>query len=294
MKKNPPAITYHHLQLPTTNLHYCRCGEGPPLILVPATLSEIHHWKDLVQFMGQRYTVYFFELPGHGESTAFVDGYSSKKVATMVGDLTAALGIERFSVMGFSFGGILSLRIVQQLEAKIDSLILVSPCVSYRALTYTKVQISLVRILDRIFKSTMMQRFVTWIAHHEATVEIIVFLTRYLGNIRLDDTFRERLLTLPMHTLDVLINQINEVVYQDFDAEGWTPEQKKNISTYFAMSVNDPILDFETTRKWIEAHFTSCQTVSFDFPYHQPPVPLTFEDFNRDFGDFLFGIPINT
>ena len=56
----PPKETYHFADLPLTRLHYLKCGQGPPLILVPATVSEIKNWLTLVQFMAQRFTVYFF------------------------------------------------------------------------------------------------------------------------------------------------------------------------------------------------------------------------------------------
>jgi len=42
-----------------------------PLIIVPATISELENWLSLAQFMAQWFHVYFFELPGHGRSEPF-------------------------------------------------------------------------------------------------------------------------------------------------------------------------------------------------------------------------------
>ena len=66
VKTKAPEIRYDYANLPLTKLHYVTCGDGPPLIMVPATMSKIKNWLPLAQFMGQKFTVHFFELPGHG------------------------------------------------------------------------------------------------------------------------------------------------------------------------------------------------------------------------------------
>src|SRR3990172_8107874 len=80
----PPQVSDHFVQLPQTNLHYIKCGDGPPLIMVPATISKIENWLALAQFLGQRFTVYFFELPGHGKSSPFPEAFSSELAAETV------------------------------------------------------------------------------------------------------------------------------------------------------------------------------------------------------------------
>jgi len=69
--KTPPDPTFGKVKLPGTTLHYVKAGSGPPLVIVPATVSLISQWLPLTQFMGQRFTAYFFELPGHGQSTPY-------------------------------------------------------------------------------------------------------------------------------------------------------------------------------------------------------------------------------
>ncbi len=98
------------MDLPLSNLHIMEAGEGEPLIITPATISELENWCHLTQFMAQWFHVYFFELPGHGESSVFDGKFSSQKVAELIEQLVDELGIERFNLMGFSFGGILVMR----------------------------------------------------------------------------------------------------------------------------------------------------------------------------------------
>ena len=96
-------ISIHYAALPQTKLRYAKCGEGPPVIMVPATISWIEDWIPMIQMMGTRFTVYFFELPGHGKSSAFAENFISELVAESVEAFADYLGIDRFSLMGFSY-----------------------------------------------------------------------------------------------------------------------------------------------------------------------------------------------
>ena len=92
LNPQPPACKTYFIDLPLTRLHIMETGQGEPLIMMPATISELQEWRSLAQFMAQWFHVYFFELPGHGLSEPFRDGFSSQKVAELVGQLADKLG----------------------------------------------------------------------------------------------------------------------------------------------------------------------------------------------------------
>jgi len=75
--RQPPQATFGDMTLSNTRLHYVKAGSGPPLIIVPATVSLIRQCLPLTQFMGQLFTVYFFELSGHGGSTPYPEKFKS-------------------------------------------------------------------------------------------------------------------------------------------------------------------------------------------------------------------------
>ena len=102
-KKQPTSYDISFMDLPLSRLHVLETGQGEPLIMVPATISELENWRTLAQFMGQWFHVYFFELPGHGESSPFREEFSSHQVAKLVEQMADHLGLERFNLMGFSF-----------------------------------------------------------------------------------------------------------------------------------------------------------------------------------------------
>lgn len=124
---SPPQATFGDITLQNTRLHYVKAGTGPPLIIVPATVSLIRQWLPLTQFMGQRFTSYFFELPGHGGSTPYPEKFESRFIPKTVEGFVNSLGYEKFNLMGFSFGGLLALRTLEYLQDRIEKVILLSP-----------------------------------------------------------------------------------------------------------------------------------------------------------------------
>jgi len=95
-----PVIT-HQAELPSTSLRYAECGDGPSLIIVPATISLIEDWTPMVQFVAQCYRTYFFEMPGHGGSAPLEEGFTSTRLAGVIGELADHVGAERFALLGF-------------------------------------------------------------------------------------------------------------------------------------------------------------------------------------------------
>jgi len=277
---SPPKLKYTKIKLPLTNLHYVTCGKGEPLIMVPATISKIEYWEGLIQFMGADYKAHFFDLPGHGKSTAFKKKFTSDQVAETVEHFVDKLGYKKFNIMGFSFGGVLTMKTLKRLQHRIDKVILVAPCVTHRALTSSKLQVLFIKSLAKIMKYDRSQKFMLKVMHNKTTVEFILWLIRTIGHAETYDELRQKLLKLEQATLDVLVYQINEVVRAEFD---YKPFKQK---LYFGMSVNDPVLEYTTTLKTLEKLFPKRDVVKFDFPWHQPPEPFTFKELITDFAEF--------
>jgi hypothetical protein len=80
-------------------------------------------------------------------------------------------------------------------------------------------------------------------------------------------------------TIAVLNAQINEILTTQFSAE----LRPSETPCYFAMSIYDPLLDFETTQNILQSHFANVSTVRLTYPYHQPPRAFTYEELNSMF-----------
>ena len=275
----PPAYKTYFIDLPLTRLHVLEAGEGEPLIMVPATISELQEWRTLAQFMAQWFHVYFFELPGHGESEPFRDGFSSQKVARLVAQLADELGYQRFNLMGFSFGGILAMQTFKLLSHRIDRMILIAPCLGHRALPFSKARISLLHQSNRLLSHPKVQEKFVSLIHNPGTVSITVKVLQRIGQLEDTIPLQEKLPRTKASTISVLTAQINEILTTEFAVEA----NRYNTPCYFAMSIHDPLLRFETTQDILESHFENVSTVRLFYPFHQPPAPFTYEELNRDF-----------
>ena len=281
-----PKIENQLIELSLADLHCVVCGEGEPLIMVPATISEVDNWKGMIQFMGTRFKTWFFELPGHGKSEAFKEKFSSDLVAEMVEQLIDKLGLERFNLMGFSFGGILTLKTLTRLENRIDKVIMFAPHVTNKALLFSRRRIELLRLVERMLERKKIQALMLKAAHNQKTVNLVLRLFNKIGNVEIDGPrkkgFRDKLMRLPASTLEVLVHQIEEILNFEFPEKEAFPQ-----TCYFGMSVNDPLLSYQITEDALEQGFKKLVVKKFDFPYHQPPKPLEFQELTRDYKQFL-------
>jgi len=279
LNTQPPAYRTHFIDLPLSRLHILEAGAGEPLIMVPATISELESWRTLAQFMAQWFHVYFFELPGHGQSEPFREGFSSQKVAELVSQLADKLGYEKFNLMGFSFGGILAMRTFKFLSHRIERLILIAPCLGHRALPFSRLRLRMLYRSNKLLSRPKVQeRFVNLI-HNPRTISATVKALQKIGRLENTIPLKEKLPKTKASTISVLNVQVNEILTTEFEVE----PQKYDTPCYFAMSVYDPLLHFETTHKILQNHFANVSTVRLSYPFHQPPAPFTFEELNRDF-----------
>jgi pimeloyl-ACP methyl ester carboxylesterase len=269
----------YFINLPMSRLHVMEAGSGEPLILIPATISELNEWRALVQFMAQWFRVYFFELPGHGESSSFQDDFSSHRVAELVSQLADELGHERFNLMGFSFGGLLAMRTFKHLSHRIDRLVLIAPCLDHRALPLSRERYAMMYTLNQLLSRPALQKKFVSLLHNPRTVSMMVSLLKKVGRLEATLPLREKLTHVKAGTIAVLTSQIREILTMEFEIE---PE-KYNTPCYFAMSIHDPLIRFDSTFEILHRHFANVNVVKLHYPYHQPPTPFTYAELNHDF-----------
>lgn len=87
------------------DLHWMELGSGPPLVLLHG-LGESHHtWSRIAPRLAREYRVLMPDLGGHGRSARPNASYSLAWHARVIGTWTDALGLDRFDLVGHSFGG---------------------------------------------------------------------------------------------------------------------------------------------------------------------------------------------
>ena len=279
----PPPATFGDMTLPNTRLHYVKSGTGPPLIIVPATVSLIRQWLPLAQFMGQRYTSYFFELPGHGGSTPYPEKFQSSFVPKTVEAFVNNLGHDKFTLMGFSFGGLLALRTLEHLQDRIEKVILLSPCVSHRALKWGLTQQLAFKASIKAMKNPTLLQGIHYMINAPQLEKPLTYALSKASNVDRRILETKNALRMPLSTLDVFAYTLDEILQMEYRYAN----APFKIPCYFGMSINDDILEYNLTEQIVQRHFEQITVQKFTHPYHQPPEPPTFEWLNREFSQFL-------
>lgn len=286
----PPRCQTRLVPLGLCVLHVMEAGDGPPLVVVPATVSELENWSSLVQFLAQWFHVYFFELPGHGRSTALQEGFSSDRVALAVAELVDWIGADRFSLMGFSFGGLLAMKTYRLLQDRIDRLILLSPCLTSRALRLSRARRRAASALNRLLKIKDARTFLVDGMRLTAGRRGMAHLIHLVGKVENTRQLEQKLGRLSPCLVEIIACELDEIL----NAELSPPPSRHDTPCYFAMSVRDPLLDYKITRAELERHFANSQVFELTFPFHQPPRAFTFEELNAQFRStvaaFLVGL----
>ncbi len=279
----PPDAIFGDVELPGTRLHYVKCGSGPPLVIIPATVSLIRQWLPLAQFMGQRFTTYFFELPGHGKSTPYPGKFESQLVPKTVEAFVDAMGHSTFSLMGFSFGGLLALRTLEHLENRIERIILLSPSLSHRALKFSAQRQWAVKTVMGALKKNWVQQSAHQIMNAPKLEKPLVYAISKASKVEKSILENKKALRMPQSTLDVFAYTVDEIFHMEYHSKNGAFKTP----CFFGMSINDDLLDYELTEEIVSSYFSNLKVQKFSHPYHQPPEPPTFEWLWREFHQFL-------
>lgn len=106
-------------------IRYLEAGEGEPVVWFPGggglQLNTVH------DLLAEKQRVIAFEVPGFGASPVNERTRSMAELAGTMGKAVAALGIDKFSVMGISFGGKLALWTAILHPDKVQAAVLLAP-----------------------------------------------------------------------------------------------------------------------------------------------------------------------
>jgi len=106
-------------------LHYKDQGQGPALLLVHSSVGDLKDWDAWVAVLARSYRVVRLDLPAFGLTGPVPSGnYSIDRYLTLVDALMDELGIERFAIVGTSYGGLVAFRYAATRTERITALVL--------------------------------------------------------------------------------------------------------------------------------------------------------------------------
>jgi pimeloyl-ACP methyl ester carboxylesterase len=115
-----------HVAIHGHEIAYRTAGDGPVVVLVHGMAGCSHTWRYVVPALARRFTVVAPDLLGHGASAKPRAEYSNGAHANVVRDLMIALGHDRATFVGQSYGGGVVMQLAYQFPERCERLVLVS------------------------------------------------------------------------------------------------------------------------------------------------------------------------
>lgn len=121
------TIAYGHtIQINNIEMYYEEYGAGKPLVLLHGFGGCSQNWHPFTARLSDRYRLIVIDLRGHGYSTNPGNKFTHREAASDVFLLLEKLGIDHFSAMGMSSGGMTLLHMATSQPTRIDSMVLIS------------------------------------------------------------------------------------------------------------------------------------------------------------------------
>lgn len=140
-----------------------QAGDLPPLIMLHGWNRTLQDLLPLGELLSPYMEIHLLDLPGFGESSLPDGDWDTSQYAGQVLEYLKGRSIERFSLLGHSFGGRISIRISSAHPEKVDSLILIgSHGLTRKRSLYGNVRVKSISLLgktvkklDRLFNLTL-------------------------------------------------------------------------------------------------------------------------------------------
>jgi len=108
-------------------LHYKDQGSGPAILLVHSSVGDLKDWDGWVKVLSRNYRVIRLDLPAFGLTGPVPSGnYSVDRYLMLVDSLMDHLGIDRFAIVGTSYGGLVAFRYAGTRVDRVAALVLAS------------------------------------------------------------------------------------------------------------------------------------------------------------------------
>lgn len=109
------------------DLYYEEQGSGEPLLFHHGYTGSHDEWEGTVERLKDKYRCMVMDCRGAGDSEHTADGYTIKQYAADAVGLIDHLGIDAFTYIGHSMGGITGMQLAMDYPNRLDRLVLVAP-----------------------------------------------------------------------------------------------------------------------------------------------------------------------
>jgi pimeloyl-ACP methyl ester carboxylesterase len=117
------AFVEHFVEVAGFTVRYLEAGDGPAVLYLPGAGGPVMTFA--LDALAERFRVIVLEYPGWGAQANDVADFDG--LADQVAEIATALGLDRFHLIGTSFGGACALHFVLRHTDWVESLVLEAP-----------------------------------------------------------------------------------------------------------------------------------------------------------------------
>ena len=126
-----PNMDYRRLEVRDADYLVATAGSGPAVVLLHGFPQTHYCWRGVVPALSRRHTVVAPDLRGYGATSAPPggpkgEGFSKRELANDLVELMAALGVERFAVVGHDRGARVAYRLALDHPSRVDRLVVLN------------------------------------------------------------------------------------------------------------------------------------------------------------------------
>jgi pimeloyl-ACP methyl ester carboxylesterase len=114
----------HYADTRHGQIHYVEEGAGPAVLLLHQTPRSWDEYRDVVPLLSDRFRVIAPDTLGFGSSDVPAGPWSIELFADGVEDLSVALGLNSFALVGHHTGGVVAMEVAARLPRRVRALVL--------------------------------------------------------------------------------------------------------------------------------------------------------------------------
>lgn len=127
VKEKYTSVESKFINIEGVDFHYKDEGEGPALLLLHGTLGDLRDWDGWSEELKKDFRVIRFDMPGFGITGAIANkNYSIERLHSLIDTFMDQLGVEKFGIVGISYGGIVTFRYAATRTDRVTSMILIN------------------------------------------------------------------------------------------------------------------------------------------------------------------------
>lgn len=116
-------MSMKYLELGGIRWAYREQGQGPLVVMSHGTFLDHSLWDALAASLSDRYRCVQLDLPGHGQSGYWPQGWGVADLVKLYPQLITALGETQATLIGLSIGGAISLRVAAEHPECVNALV---------------------------------------------------------------------------------------------------------------------------------------------------------------------------